>query len=98
MLIPTSGVKKPYTSHTPIIPAMPTARSGGQPEEQGPVAHLLRYTQEILELESRLKAARLLRRFFHLGVIFLFLAAVGLYLINVFEWHRGLCKTRHFTR
>jgi hypothetical protein len=67
---------------------MPTARSGGQREEHGPVAHLLEYTKEILELESRLKAARLSRRFFRLGVIFLFLAAIALYLINVLEWHK----------
>jgi hypothetical protein len=71
---------------------MPTARSGGQQEEQGPVAALLEYRKEILELESRLRRARLLRRFFRLSLSCIFLAGLTLYLVNIFEAHKANLK------
>lgn len=72
----------------PMILAMPPARSGGQQETQGPVAHLLMYTREILELESKLRIARILRRFVRASTFFIVAGIVGLYVFNVVEWHK----------
>ena len=66
---------------------MPTASRDLQ-EVEGPVAHLIKYTQEILELESLLRTARTLRRLLRFSLFFVIVGAVTLYIINVLEWHK----------
>jgi hypothetical protein len=64
---------------------MPTARNSIQ-ASAGPVAQLLVYTEEILELESQLRIARTLRRLLRLSFFAVFVGIFLIYIFNVLEW------------
>jgi hypothetical protein len=64
-----------------IIPTMPLSRNSSTQVSQGPVAQLLIYTEEILELESQLRLARILRRLLRLST---FGAFIGFFAIYIF--------------
>jgi hypothetical protein len=71
-----------------MMSPMPTARIGDEPKTQGPVEQLLIYTREILELQSLLSTARLLRRLMRLSIFIVAAGALSLYAINIIEWHK----------
>lgn len=76
----------------PIIPLCQQREIVGNQATQGPVAQLLMYTQEILELESQLQTAQTLRRILRVSVFSVFVGAVLLYIFNVLAWQDHVLK------
>lgn len=70
----------------------PSARNSTNQELQGPVAQLLKYTAEILELESQLRTARALRRLLRLCMFSIFIGIFSLYVFNVVAWEQHVLK------
>ena len=71
---------------------MPTARNSSIQTSAGPVAQLLVYTEEILELESQLRLARTLRRLLRLSFVSVFVGIFLIYIFNVLEWRNHKLK------
>lgn len=71
---------------------MPTARNSSIQASAGPVAQLLVYTEEILELESQLRLARTLRRLLRLSFVSVFVGIFLIYIFNVLEWRNHKLK------
>jgi hypothetical protein len=73
---------------------MPTPRStnSGSQLSQGPIEQALAYTEKILELESQLRVARILRRLIRLCIFSIFGGAFSLYIFNVLAWHDHVVK------
>jgi Protein of unknown function (DUF4231) len=65
---------------------MPATRNSSTQESEGPVAQLLIYTEEILELENQLQLAKILRRLFRLSSFGAFIGFFAIYAFNVVEW------------
>lgn len=65
---------------------MPTVRNASNQESQGPVAQLLEHTERILELESQLRLARLLRRLIRVSIIGVVIGIFAIYIFNVLVW------------
>jgi hypothetical protein len=65
---------------------MPAARNTGSPASEGPVAQLLTYTEIVLELESQLRLAKLLRRLLRLSMSGAFVGIFAIYIFNVLTW------------
>lgn len=65
---------------------MPTVRNASNQESQGPVAQLLEHTERILELESQLRLARLVRRLIRVSIIGVVIGIFAIYIFNVLVW------------
>jgi len=65
---------------------MPATRNSSTQESEGPVAQLLIYTEEILELENQLQLAKILRRLFRLSSFGAFIGFFVIYAFNIVEW------------
>ena len=68
--------------------AMPPTNRGRTPASQGPVELLLAYTEEILNLEGRLRFARRLRRLARVGAIIWPLGILAIYFATKLTWRR----------
>ena len=64
----------------PTMSAVPPTNRSRPQDDRGPAEQLLEYTEQILELEARLRFARLLRRFAGFCMIALPTIIIGLYI------------------
>src|SRR5215469_13267394 len=67
---------------------MPASSRGSTQIDQGPIEQLLRYTEEILRLESRLRLARLLRFFMLFCVVAVPVGIAAVYIATVLTWRK----------
>lgn len=71
-----------------MMSAVPTTKPGGLQEGQGPVEHLLDYTEEILNLEGRLRIARTVRRFARFCMILTPIGTLAVYVATALTWRK----------
>ena len=72
---------------------MPTVRNNNDTQvAQGPIAQSLKFTEDILELESKLRIARTARRLVRLSIFSVFVGILLLYVFNVVTWEDHVLK------
>lgn len=70
--------------------AVPSANRNRPQDDRGhgPVEQLLSYTEEILEIQARLRRARFFRRLARISMVTVPLGIVGVWVLNALTWHK----------